>query len=121
MRHTDKELTDDPVVLHILELLKKQGKIEKQLTDYLGLQSGTMTKIKYYGSMAHYKHLKEICEFLNTTPNYLFMGSEEDKDELTAAERKLIRMYRGFDKEKKRCIENTMKIFSENNENETKK
>ncbi len=46
----------------------------------------------------------EICEFLDTTPNYLFFESEDDEERLSPAERELIRTYRSFDEGRKRYI-----------------
>ena len=43
MATTDKKLTDNPVVLRILGLIKKKGKKEKDLTEYLKISSGSIS------------------------------------------------------------------------------
>ena len=75
MARTTKKTTDDPVVCHIVDFIRKRRKKEKDLTDYLGMAPGAMSKWKYDGSFVYNKYIKEICEFLDTTPNYLFFGT----------------------------------------------
>ena len=40
MRETKRKLTDDPVLLRILALLKEKGKTEKDMVEYLGIGNG---------------------------------------------------------------------------------
>ena len=47
IRQTKRELTDDPVLLRILELLKEKGNTEKDMVEYLGLGNGAFTHWKY--------------------------------------------------------------------------
>lgn len=111
MATTTKELTDNPIVLRILELIRKRGKKEIDLTAYLGISSGAVSKWKYDGSIVYLKYVDEICEFLDTTPNYLFWGYDEEERPLPG-EKSLIRMYRGLDDARKKCIRDTMKYMS---------
>ena len=41
MATTTKKITDDPIVRRIIGLIKKRGK-EKDLTDYIGVSSGSI-------------------------------------------------------------------------------
>jgi DNA-binding Xre family transcriptional regulator len=116
MRTTDKEMTGDPVVLRILELIKNRGKIDKDLLNYLGIPSGSMAKWKYYGGTSYLRYIDQICEYLDTTPNYLFWGKEETEGQLSVAEKEIIRIYRTFDDGRKKCIRDTLKYFSNNEE-----
>ena len=119
MARTTKKTTDNPVVCRIVDLIRKRGKKEKDLTDYLGMAPGAMSKWKYDGSFVYIKYIKEICEFLDTTPNYLFFGPEDKEERLSPMEKELIRMYRGLDVGRKKCIAETLKYFAEKyNENE---
>ena len=79
MATTDRKMTDNPVVLRIVRLIKEQGKTEKELTDFLGVSHSTMSKWKYDGSNVYLKYIDHICEFLDTTPNYLFWGSADEE------------------------------------------
>jgi DNA-binding Xre family transcriptional regulator len=113
MATTTKKMTENPVVQRIVDLIREQGKKEKDLTDYLGISPGTMSKWKYDGSFVYIKHIDRICEFLDTTPNYLFFGPEDEEERLTPVEKEVIRMYRGLDQGRKKCIRDTLKYFRE--------
>ena len=111
MATTDKEMTNDPVVVRIIDLIRKRGKKESELAKYLGIPSGVMAKWKYYGSTSYLRYIEEICLYLNTTPNYLFLGKEQTEKDLSLEEKDIIRMYRNLDEGKKNCIKNTLKYF----------
>ena len=96
-------------VRRMVRLLRKQGKEEKELMDYIGLQPKSMKNWKYAGSYGYMKYIKEICEFLDTTPNYLFYGPDDPKRRMTSAEREMIRMYRDIDEGRKKRITDLMK------------
>lgn len=115
MATTNRKMTDNPVVIRILRLIKKRGKRERDLTDYLGLSPGAMSKWKYDGSYVYIKYIYEICEFLDTTPNYLFLGSEDEEERLSPAEKKLIMAYRKFDEGRRKCIQDMIGYIKEGN------
>ena len=110
---TTKKMTENQVVRRMVELIRKQGKKEKDLTDYLGISPGTMSKWKYDGSFVYMKHMEEICEFLDTTPNYLFYGPADEEERLTPAEKDMIMEYRKLDDGRKKCIREMLKYLSE--------
>ena len=110
MATTNSKMTDSPIVNRIVGLIEEQGKKEKDLTDFIGISPGTMSKWKYDGSNVYLKYIEEICEFLETTPNYLFLGS--DDEEYTQTEKEMIRMYRSLDNGRKKCIRDTLKYFA---------
>lgn len=101
------------MVRRIVGLIKEKGKRERDLTDYLGLSPGAMSKWKYDGSYVYIKYIEEICEFLDTTPNYLFFGPEDEEERLSPAEKEIIRMYRSLDDGRKKCIQETLGYFKE--------
>lgn len=115
MATTTKKITDNPVVLRIMELIRKKRKKEKDLTDYLGISSGGISKWKYDGSYVYLKYIVEICDFLDTTPNYLFWGSD-DEDRLLVGEKNMISMYRSLDEGRKKCVRDMIKYLSSNDE-----
>ena len=115
MATTTKKVTDNPVVLRILGLIREKGRKEKDLTDYLGISPGNISKWKYDGSVLYLKHIEEICEYLDTTPNYLFLG-EDDEDRLSLGEKKIIQTYRKLDDGRKKCIRDTMNYLAERGE-----
>lgn len=112
MAKTAKVLTNDPVVLRILELIRKRRKKEIDLAGYLGIPTGSMAKWKYYGSTSYLRYVEEICIFLNTTPNYLFLGHEETVESLSFEEKDIIRMYRDLDEGRKNCIKETLRYLT---------
>ena len=94
--------------VHFLNVLN-----DKDLTDYLGISHSSMAKWKYDGSNVYLKFIIPICEFLKTTPNYLFHGSGELKiEKLSPVECELIEEYRSLDEGRKRCIRDTLKYFT---------
>ncbi len=113
MATTTRKMTENPVVRRIVRLVKEKGKRERDLTDHLGLSPGAMSKWKYDGSYVYIKYIEEICEFLDTTPNYLFYGSEDEEERLSPTEREIIRMYRSLDDGRKKCIQETIGYFKE--------
>ena len=112
MAKTNKKMTDNPVVQRMTGLIRQKGKNEKDLTDFLGLSPGAMSKWKYDGSFAYIKFIDEICEFLDTTPNYLFYGPADEEERLSPEEKEMIRIYRSLDDERKECIRKTLRFFS---------
>ncbi len=68
----------DPVFVRIDELMSKQGKKGKDLTDHLGLAKGTYTNWKTSLSSSYLSHLGKICSYLHTTPNYIIYGDPEE-------------------------------------------
>ena len=111
MATTTRKMTDNPVIHRILRLIRKKGKRERDLTDYLGLPPGSMSRWKYDGSYAYIKYVLEICEFLDTTPNYLFFGPEDEEERLSSVEKEIIRIYRSLDDGRKKCIQETLGYF----------
>ncbi len=120
MATTNRKMTDNPVVLRIVQLIKEKGKRERDLTDYLGLSPGAMSKWKYDGSYVYTKYIYEICDFLDTTPNYLFFGPEDEAERLTPEEKELIVTYRSLDEGRKTCIRQTVKYFKEGSKRKKK-
>ena len=52
-------------------LLKQQGKKQKELCDFLGIEKNRYTDWKAGRTQSYNKHLNEIAEFLNVSVDYL--------------------------------------------------
>ena len=106
MRQTNCELTNDRVVLRILEQLEAEHKTCNDLTDSLGLANGTVAKWKYHGLKSYMRYLKEIAEVLEVSVDYLTKGIDDyaNIDSMSASEIRLIRMYRAMDAERKETL-----------------
>ena len=113
MRPSINELTNDKIVLKIMELLKIQGKTEKELTDHVGLANTTFTKWKYKGLKSYRKHLDKIAEFLEVTPEYLTEGVDDiiNLSTMTTSEIKLLQLYRKMGDNAKEVLLKTAGIF----------
>lgn len=55
----------------ICELLKQQGKKQKDLTDYLGITKNSFTDWKSGRIKSYTKHIPKIAEFLGVSTDYL--------------------------------------------------
>ena len=64
MRETTRELTKDPIVLNIMDLLQEQNKSEQDLIAWLGLAQGTFSKWKYHNLHNYNRYIDKIAEFL---------------------------------------------------------
>ncbi len=111
MREATRQLTNDPIVLRIIELLKIRGKTDKELGDNLRLAHGTVSAWKYGGSKSYRPHINEIAEFLEVSPNYLLRGIDKEVNVATLSESeiKLIKGFRNADSNGKRHIIETVK------------
>ena len=67
----------------IQELLKQQGKKQKDLTDYLGISKNSFTAWKSGRVKSYQKHIPQIADFLGVSTDYL-LGTEKDTDPDTA-------------------------------------
>ena len=113
MRPAINELTNDPVVLKIMELLKLQGKTEKDLTEHVGLANTTFTKWKYKDVKSYRKHLEKIAEYLDVTPAYLTEGVDDiiNLSTMTTSELRLIQLYRKMSNDAKETLLRTATHF----------
>ncbi|MCD7872381.1 MAG: helix-turn-helix domain-containing protein [Clostridiales bacterium] len=66
------------ILYKISELLKKQGKTQKQLCNYLKLSRQTFSEWNAGRSKSYMKYLPEISNFLNVSIDFL-LGRDENK------------------------------------------
>lgn len=59
------------IISTIVEELKKQGKSQKELTDFLGVSKNVFTDWKGGRNKSYTKYIYQIAVFLGTTPEYL--------------------------------------------------
>ena len=104
MRTPTRKMTDDPVVLRIMDQLQLQGKTEKELIRQLGMSNGTFSSWKYGNVKSYVTKIGAIAEFLDVTEDYLLEGIDSyvNKDTLTATEIKLIKIFREMGNEQQR-------------------
>lgn len=80
----------------IIEILKAQGKKQKDLTDYLGLTKNTFTNWKAGHSESYKKLLPQIADFLNVSVDFL-LGKENsplsNENGLSESQREIIALF----------------------------
>ncbi len=109
MRQKKRKVTENPVVLRIMDQLKLQGKTEKDLVRHLGLSDSAFSSWKFEDGKGYEKRIDEISEFLGVTKGYLYDGIDDyvNADTLTATEIKLVKQFRTMGNEQQK---NFMKL-----------
>lgn len=122
MRLPKNEITNDQIVLRIMEVLKAQKKTEKELVEYIGLANGTFTKWKYKNVKSYQHHMDKISEFLNVSQTYLTDGIDDiiNVHSLSASEVHLLQMYRKMGKEEREVLMKSASWFVDSLENRRK-
>lgn len=69
----------------ITNLLKEQGKKQKDLTDFLGISKNAFTDWKSGRIKSYNKHLPQIAEFLDVSVDYL-VGKTDKKNKTAPSE-----------------------------------
>ena len=110
-----REVSKDPVLGRIMNVLRQRKRTNKDLEKYLHLANGTFVAWKFRGIKSYLTHIREIAEFLNVSTNYLLNGNELDvkPEEITAAELEIIKMFRKLDIKGQECISEILRRFVE--------
>ena len=88
--------------------MKKSGRMEKDLIDYIGLPAGTFSQWRRGNGYSYLRYIKEICTYFQVSPNYLFFGDEDKKKILyTKDEMDLIECYRKASEREKIVFKST--------------
>ncbi len=118
MRVTTHTLTDDPVMLKILDELRRQKKTGKELEQAIGLGNGAVSRWKYIDKKSYVNYIDRIADFLGVTPEYLQNISEKEVEleNLTEVEKKLVLSYRKMEPEERRCMLEAVDIFLNSSE-----
>ena len=96
MREPVNKLTDDPVVLRIMDQLQLQNLTEKSLLDFLGASNSLFNAWKYRNVKSYVKYIDRIAEYLGVEKEYLLEGTDGyvNTDTLTATEIKIVGLFR---------------------------
>ena len=113
MKKSGNVLNDDPVLLRIMDLMKKQNRTDKDLIDHLGMANGVFTGWKFKGGRSYIKHIREIADYLGTTTGYLLQGADDDLSHggLSDEEITILQLFRQMDDKGKACIIEVMQRF----------
>ena len=94
VEHSEKE---PEVISRITDLLIKQGKSQKELTEHLGLHKNNFTEWKSGRKRSYLLYIDEISKFLNVSPTYLLRGDPEP-DETQIILNNIIKSFNSFQK-----------------------
>lgn len=67
----------------IFEELKKQGKKQKELADYIGLSTSAISDWKKKGTNPAAENISAIANFLNISTDYLLTGKEKSNTNIS--------------------------------------
>lgn len=104
MREQTRKMTDDPIILRIMDQLSLQGKTEKELVRYLGLSDTAFSSWKFQNVKTYIKRIDDIALFLGVSKNYLINGTDYfiNQGTLTATEIKIIKQFRAMGNEQQK-------------------
>lgn len=118
MRQATHQLTKDPVMLKILDELKRQNKTGEDLEQAIGVGNGAVSRWKYVNKKTYMNHIDKIASFLNVTTEYLqsIPEKEVEIDNLTETEKKMILEFRRMEAEERRSLIDTIAIYTNSSE-----
>ncbi len=121
-RKRNETESENPIMSRITKLLVERGRTDLELAGFLGVGTGTISHWKYNRRSTYLLYINQICEFLETDPNYLFWGSKNQNDMtgLDPIEEEMIKTYRSMDKERRDCVRNVLKLLSKSHNFEIK-
>ena len=113
MNTVKNTVSDDPVLIRILDLLKEQNKTQKNLIDFLGIHPNTFHQWKYSNSKGYLTKINEIADFLNVTPGHLLKGNSTSADieGFTPRELKIIETIRKMNDEQQKAVLHCLEKF----------
>ena len=108
----DTAVLYDPVFVRIDQLLHDQGKQQKELIDYLSMARNTYVNWKTQKNKSYMKHINEIADFFNISPNYLIRG-DEPRGNNSDYENELIRHFRKLNSQNSKIIFDLIKALGD--------
>jgi transcriptional regulator with XRE-family HTH domain len=109
----------DAILERILNELKKQGKRQYELTDYLNLNHNSFGNWKSGLNKSYLKYLYQIAEFLGVSVEYI-KGETDEKNtasEETETDQKFLKMLKSMTPEEKDLFYGIMKSIIEQKKN----
>ena len=106
MRQSKRVISSDPVLQRIMELLKRNGRTEKDLVTYLCLAKNAFDHWKFDNSSSFMNHIDKIADYLGVSIDFLVRG--HDTDSFVATEKEIIETYRMLNINRQRMILNML-------------
>ena len=109
-------MTDDPILLRIISLLKRNGHTEKDLLRSVNLKDTTFNRWKFENSKSFMQHIDKIA--LGVSIDYLVRGQEANGTDrgmvgFVAKEKEIIDFYRKLSRKRQEMILNLLHDFAE--------
>ncbi|MBR1658531.1 MAG: hypothetical protein IJ697_08715 [Synergistaceae bacterium] len=111
MRTSIRTMKDDPILLRIMDLLKRNGHTEKDLLRSVNLKDTTFNRWKFENSKSFMQHIDSIADYLGVSIDYLIRGHETDG--FVAEEKGIIDIYRKLSRRRQEIILNLLNDFAE--------
>jgi transcriptional regulator with XRE-family HTH domain len=83
----------EPILERIIQELKAQGKLQKDLTDFLGLTHNIFGNWKSGRNTSYKKYIHAIAEYLNVSVEYLKGETEQKEKPSLENEERLLELY----------------------------
>ena len=111
-------MTDDPILLRIISLLKRNGHTEKDLLRSVNLKDTTFNRWKFENSKSFMQHIDKIADYLGVSIDYLVRGQEANGADrgmvgFVAKEKEIIDFYRKLSRKRQEMILNLLHDFAE--------
>ena len=111
-------MTDDPILLRIISLLKRNGHTEKDLLRSVNLKDTTFNRWKFENSKSFMQHIDKIADYLGVSIDYLVRGQEANGADggmvgFVAEEKEIIDTYRKLSRKRQEMILNLLHDFAE--------
>lgn len=106
MRQTKRVISSDPVLQRIMELLKRNGRTEKDLVNYLCLAKNAFDHWKFDNSSSFMNHIDKIADYLGVSIDFLVRG--HNADSFVAIEKEIIETYRMLNRNRQEMILNML-------------
>ena len=114
MRTPIRTMTDNPILLRIMDLLKRNGHTEKDLLRSVNLKDTTFNRWKFENSKSFMQHIDSIADYLGVSIDYLVRGYEADGFvAFVAEEKKIVDIYRKLSRRRQEMILNLLHDFAE--------
>ena len=115
MRTPIRTITDDPILHRIMDLLKRNGRTEKDLLRSVNLKDTTFNRWKFENSKSFMQHIDKIADYLGVSIDYLVRGTAMAgfTDDFVAEEKGIIDTYRKLSRKRQEMILNLLNDFAE--------
>ncbi len=113
MRKTVREVTKDPVMLRIMDVLYEKGSTAQELIAYLGIGKNSFDNWKFGTSKSYLSHIAGISDYLGVSLDFLIRGKEMNADEFTVEEQNLLYGYRSLNKRRRDMVHGLLDDLAE--------